>query len=448
MPTFITGHATHPDARMALALAAAQIEAQRETHRTARLAAGQPRLSASLSPTLGWIYLTDHFAPQADALLAELQQRWPGVHWVGNVGVGVMAGGVEYFDEPALVLMLCDLPPGSFQVFNGRQPLAAPTRPGRGFHSALVHADPATHDLEELIAELAGRTQSGYVFGGVTASRTRQVHIADGVFEGGLSGVAFAGELADELAEPAALGLRIVSRVTQGCQPLGPARRVTAAERNLVLTLDDQPALPLLLAELGVSLDQPQQAMAALRSTLVGLTQGDDAAMSRGGQFGADTRVRHLIGIDPARQGIAVAESLLLGQQLAFCRRDLVAARRDLVRICAEIRDELELEAPQPATLPDPHPLAQPAAKPLAPGRHASAARQATAEPSTPRIAGAIFVSCSGRGGPHFGAPSAEALIVQHALGDVPLVGFFAGGEIARHHLYGYTGVLTVFAAG
>jgi len=28
---------------------------------------------------------------------------------------------------------------------------------------------------------------------------------------------------------------------------------------------------------------------------------------------------------------------------------------------------------------------------------------------------------------------------------DIPLVGFFAAGEIARHHLYGYTGVLTVF---
>jgi small ligand-binding sensory domain FIST len=35
--------------------------------------------------------------------------------------------------------------------------------------------------------------------------------------------------------------------------------------------------------------------------------------------------------------------------------------------------------------------------------------------------------------------------IVRHALGDVPLVGFFAAGEIARHHIYGYTGVLTVF---
>jgi small ligand-binding sensory domain FIST len=27
------------------------------------------------------------------------------------------------------------------------------------------------------------------------------------------------------------------------------------------------------------------------------------------------------------------------------------------------------------------------------------------------------------------------------------MVGFFAAGEIARNHLYGYTGVLTVFMA-
>jgi small ligand-binding sensory domain FIST len=34
---------------------------------------------------------------------------------------------------------------------------------------------------------------------------------------------------------------------------------------------------------------------------------------------------------------------------------------------------------------------------------------------------------------------------LQAVLGDVPLVGFFAGGEIAGQRLYGYTGVLTVF---
>ena len=76
-----------------------------------------------------------------------------------------------------------------------------------------------------------------------------------------------------------------------------------------------------------------------------------------------------------------------------------------------------------------------------------AAGRRGGTRRASARIAGAIYVSCSGRGGPHFGAPSAELAIVRHALGDVPLVGFFAAGEIARHHLYGYTGVLTVFRA-
>lgn len=401
MQPAITAHATHPDARMALALAAAQADAQR--------AARQP----PFTPTLGLLYLSDRYADQAEGLLAEAQARWPGVHWVGSLGVGVMASGVEYFDEPALVLMLLDLPATQFSVFNGRQPLDEARA-----DTVLVHADPATPELEELVTELAERTTSGYLFGGLAASRGRNLHIADGVFEGGLSGVAFAA------------GGPLLSRVTQGCQPAGPTRRVTEADRNLVLALDGQPALPLLLGDLQLDLDRPQQAMAGLRATLVALSDADDAMLARGGQFGTDTRVRNLIGIDPARQGVAVADLVQPGQQLAFCRRDVAAARRDLVRICAEIRDELETEAPLPAAVPGATPPVEPAG-----------------EPPARRIAAAVYVSCSGRGGPHFGGPSAEALIVQRALGDVPLVGFFAGGEIARHHVYGYTGVLTIFTA-
>jgi len=41
----------------------------------------------------------------------------------------------------------------------------------------------------------------------------------------------------------------------------------------------------------------------------------------------------------------------------------------------------------------------------------------------------------------------AELQLLRHALGEVPLVGFFAAGEIGHRHLYGYTGVLTVFTA-
>ncbi|HSW03345.1 FIST signal transduction protein [Aquabacterium sp.] len=392
MNAFIAAHATHPDAGMALALVAAQVDGQRAAR------------TGGFTPTLGFVYLTDHFAAQAEALLQDLRRRWPGVTWVGSVGVGVIGSGAEYIDMPALSLMLTELPAWQFQVFNGRQPMDSALA-----HSALVHADPSTPDLAELIAELSQRTQSGYAFGGLSSGRGRAVQIAEGVFDGGLSGVAFGADVA------------MLSRVTQGCQPVGPARQVTATDRNVVLALDGQPALPLLLTDLGQTLDRPEPALRAMRDTLVGLTAGGTAVLSQGGQFGIDTRVRHLIGIDPGREALAIADTVQPGDQLAFCRRDKEAARRDLVRICSEIRDEVEADAPVPAL-------------------HGTAG-----EPPASRIAGAIYVSCNGRGGPHFGGASAEALIVQHALGDVPLVGFFAGGEIAHRHLYGYTGVLTVF---
>jgi small ligand-binding sensory domain FIST len=405
MSAFLVGHATHPDWRGALALAAAQVEARRAEHEA----------SARGPISLGFVYFTDHFAGDADALVAELRRRWPGVAWVGSVGVGVAAMGVEYFDEPALVLMLAALPTGRFEVFSGARKLQR-VQP----FSALVHADPATPDLPELIGEMSDRVSSGYLFGGLAASRSGAVHVADGAWRGGLSGVAFTRDVA------------LVSRVTQGSQPLGPVRRITAAERNLVLALDGEPALPCLLRDLGLAdLSTPRTALTKLRATLVALADADAVMLGRPGQFGPDTRVRHLVGLDPARNAVAVADTVEPGMSLVFCQRDMQAARRDLVRICAEIRDEVE-SAQEPA-------WADGAAHtPDAGG----------AEPAR-RIAGAIYVSCAGRGGPHFGGPSAELQIVQHALSgggaEVPLVGFFAGGEIARHHVYGYTGVLTVF---
>ncbi len=384
---------------MALTMAAAQIDAQ-----------------PPAAPTLGFVYFTDHYAAQADALLAALRQRWPGAAWVGSVGVGVLASGVEYFDEPALVLLLAALPRERFRVFSGARPLA-----GFNAFSALVHADPQTPELPELLRELSRRTASGYLFGGLAASRNGVRHIADGVWQGALSGVAFAQDVA------------LLSRVTQGCQPIGPVRRISACNDNAVLELDGEPALRCLLRDLGTTLDEPRKLLPRLRSTLAGLSGETEPLLGRGAMFGSDTRVRHLVGVDAGREIVAVADHLKVGMRLAFCGRDAQAARRDLVRICSEIRDELE-----PQSLDLGAPVAATLAAAAAPVPPAAAAM---------RIAGAIYVSCAGRGGPHFGAPSAEAQIVRHALGDVPLAGFFAGGEIARHHLYGYTGVLTVFTA-
>ena len=426
MQTFLHAHAMHPDWRIALALAAAQLEAQAETQR-------HELGDRALAPTLGWVYLTDHYAAHTESLLAELRLRWPGVAWVGATGVGIAASGVEYFDEGALVLMLAAIPSTSFRVFSGARPL-------RDFaaHTALVHADPTTADLPELIRDMGRRTTSGYLFGGLASARSACRHIADAVLSGGLSGVAFDRSVA------------LVSRVTQGCQPVGPTREVTSADRNVVIELDGQPALDCLLRDVKLEGREPREALPRLRQILVGLSDvqnaspeaqlaprsaefaGSTAHAAVRGAFGADVRVRHLIGIDSGRRGIAIGDVAEPGTRLAFCSRNTEAARRDLVRICAEVREEVEAEF-------------EPAYEPRSPAPGRSDRIEAQTLPRPSGIAGAVYVSCAGRGGPHFGAASAELALVRHALGDVPLVGFFAAGEIAHQNLYGYTGVLTVF---
>ena len=159
MTRFLHGHAAHPDWRVALTLAAAQIEGQRRE-------AGD-----AAEPTLGWVYCTDHCADDAEAILAALRQRWPGVDWVGATGVG-------HRGQRRRVLRRARAEPAAggaarasaFRVFSGVAPL-------RGFaaSTAQVHADPATPDLAELIEEMSARTATGYLFGGLASSRSRAV---------------------------------------------------------------------------------------------------------------------------------------------------------------------------------------------------------------------------------------------------------------------------------
>jgi len=429
MKLFPYGHATHPQWQMAAGLVLAQLRAHMALPGYAN------------APTLALLYITDHYAGQAQDILDHLSAELPEItDWSGTVGVGIASNNVEYFDEPALAVMLCELPHDQYRVFSGVAPLPSAASGRFKAHTALVHADASTPDVAELIDEMAQRTDSGYVFGGLASSRAQTVQFAlsghgnvngqgaaSGVFSGGLSGVAFARDLSGSMV--------LMSRITQGCRPVSANHEITASEVNVVTELDDQPALDVMLEDLKVSLDQPREALARVRNTLVGLssledTLSDGPAARRTGQFGAEVVVRHLIGLDPARKGIAIAAVPKVGMTLAFCERNAEAARADLIRICAEIREALE-----------PEELSFPVASAL------SAPEAESAPHPARRIAGAIYVSCSGRGGPHFGAPSAELQIVRRALGDVPLVGFFAAGEIARHHLYGYTGVLTVFSA-
>jgi len=420
MKLFPYGHATHPQWQMAAGLVLAQLRAHLALPEYAN------------APPLGLLYITDAYAHDAQDILDYLSAELPEVtDWAGTVGGGIAANNVEYFDEPAMCVMLCDVSSEHFRVFSGVAPLVHATGNNPFIaHTALVHADAQTPDVTELIAELASRTESGYVFGGLASSRSEVVQFASGgdgnmagqgkaggVFSGGLSGVAFDAEVA------------LISRVTQGCIPVAPVHTVTACENHLVTQLDGEPALDVLVRDLNIDLANPQPALAKVRATLVGLAHAKDASIKRTGDFDEAVLVRHIIGLDPARKAVAIAQAVDVGTQLTFCQRNAAAARADLMRIGAEIREALE---PEEMTAE------------LAGAMNSDIDNQPHL---ARRMAGAIYVSCAGRGGPHFGSPSAELNIVRRALGDVPLVGFFAGGEIAHQNLYGYTGVLTVFTA-
>jgi small ligand-binding sensory domain FIST len=448
-PLFPYGHATHPDAGMAVALVLAQLKAQ--------MAGGE---GYARQPGVGVLYLTEALAPQASGMVLALRSALPFVtRWVGSTGMGVLANGAEYVGEPALAVMLLDIAADECRVFSGRSPLSGAVRDGFSAATALVHADGRTPDVAGLLAELAEQMSSGYVFGGLAVGEGVVPSVAvdgpapaqarvcadaqaavpgvaaaahAGVWTGGLTGLAFGP------------GVRLLSRVTQGCCPVGARHTITEARGQVIYTLDHEPALDVLMDELGVGGERPHNAVERLRSTLVGLSPpaqpvnpGESALVRR--QLGDDQVVRHLIGVDPVRHGVAVAEAVVAGQTLVFCQRNAQTARADLVRMCTEIREALETD--------DAGAESGAGSQGDSDSRGGDPAASASAgQGAWPRrVLGALYISCAGRTGAHFGAPGAEMAIIRHALGDVPLVGMFAGGEIAHHRLYGYTGVLTVF---
>ena len=143
----------------------------------------------------------------------------------------------------AMVVMLGSFAPGTFNVFSGAQrPPTLGTRTDAGADAAftaLVHADPQTIDLPELLVDMGSKVASGYLFGGISNGRGKAVQIADRVLSGGLSGVVFSSDV------------RLVSRVSQGVHRLPAASRhqVTRATNNLIVELDGPQAGEVLAIE-------------------------------------------------------------------------------------------------------------------------------------------------------------------------------------------------------
>lgn len=339
--------------------------------------------------SLGFLYAREELAPEMAAILGRFRERTGVEHWVGTVGGGICATGTEYYEGAALAAMVGSFAPGSFRVFAGVGDDLSVFNAAHGEWAArhhprlaLVHADPRTPDVPRLVEALAERLEDGFLVGGIASGEGDVVHLADGVWRGGLSGVMFSEQVS------------LSTRLSQGCSPIGPRREISESERNVLVKLDGRPALDALREDIGEVLSRDLSRIGGY--IFAGLPiEGSDTG---------DYLVRNLVGIDTQEGLVAIGDWARAGAQVLFCRRDAQTARNDLGRMLEGL------------------------------------VRTLTGPPR-----GAVYVSCLGRGANLFGGDSAELRLVRDVLGEVPLVGFYANGEISHRRVYGYTAVLTLF---
>jgi small ligand-binding sensory domain FIST len=342
--------------------------------------------------TLGILYVSEPAAPVLPQLVRDLAAGTGIASWVGGVGLGICGGGEEIYDEPAAAVMIAPLPSDSFRLFAATDdPAADLPRQHAGWIEkaqpslALVHADPRCTDLIQATID-AGAASGAFLVGGLVSHRCETPLLAgegpDALGKAGISGLLLTPEVS------------VATALTQGCIPIGPVRRIDEARDNVVMAIDGRPALAVFLDDIGPDLARDPRGLGGI--IFAGLpVQGSDTG---------DYLVRNLVGIDPRQGWIVLGAEVAPGDPILFCRRDPDSARADLDRMLRQLAGRLQ----------------------------------------SPPKAG-IYVSCIARGAALFGEPGVETGMIRDRFGDIPLIGFFANGEISRDRLYGHTGVLTLF---
>ena len=344
---------------------------------------------AGAAGRLGILYTGEPFAPHLGEMAEVLRQRTRVPDWVSASGYGVIASGEEHYGESGAAALALDLPPDGYRLFAGDHDAGNVLRSqestwleAAAMPLVLAHVDPRYRNAMDAVENLAAGT-GGFLVGGLTAAAGEAPHRA-GSAAGYLSGVAIS---------PAAV--EVATALSQGCTPLGRARTVTRAKGNVLVELDGLPALDAFVTDIGAELASDLRRVGGLIF----------AAIPVAGSDTADYTVRNLVRIDPTSKVISIADVVPEGGQVLFCRRDRKSAVKDMRRMTQELKRRTG-------------------------GR---------------TIRGGLYVSCAARGPNQFAASERETDIIRDTLGEFPLVGFFANGELNRDRIYAYTSVLTLF---
>ncbi len=195
--------------------------------------------------------------------------------------------------------------------------------------------------------------------------------------------------------------VQVRSVVSQGCRPIGQPFVVTKAEGNVIHELGGVPALTR-LQQVYETLSQREQLMVQ-HGVHVGQVLSEYQDEFHRGDF----LVRNVIGADPRSGAIAIGEFARPGQTVQFHIRDEQTADEDLRELLREAKKD------------------------------------------SAQTRGALLFTCNGRGTRLFSSSDHDADCVREILGDIPLAGFFAQGEIGpvggKNFLHGFTASVALF---
>ncbi len=212
----------------------------------------------------------------------------------------------------------------------------------------------------------------------------------------------------DSLASNAVAGVHLSGSfqtsiaITQGCQPITEPMVITKAEKNLIFEIDNRPALEVFARQLKGPLAED------LRRALMVLFVGLPADPAENSVAPGKYVVRNIIGLDPSKGIVGVAEEVSEGEAIIFTFRDGQRAREDLNQMLQRQVDSLGGKKP----------------------------------------AFGMYFNCCARGSSLYGIPGIDSAYIRQAFGDFPLIGMFGGYELAplggSNRLFAYTGVLAL----
>jgi small ligand-binding sensory domain FIST len=351
------------------------------------------------------LFVTPEHVPGLSVLLGAVSQALGTPYVTGCTGSGILTGGWESEDGPALGVLAIrsDTLRATPFLFHdeGDMGMTAGVRLGQRLQGSrgsddllLVWPDPFHVRPDRLLHSLDAVLGDVPVLGGASSGdggNTVQF-CGDQYREGSVSGVRFGGEF------------RSVVGITQGCRPLGEPLRVTRAHENLILEVDGRPALEVLRERAPEGLlDQLEW---ALNFVFVGLLPDSDSGELRQGEY----LIRNIVEADPDTGVLAVAAHVEEGQHVVFAHRDARGAEEDL-------RKMLQRVSPENTGLD---------------------------------YRFGLYFNCLARGRSLYQREGIDAALLREALPDVPTLGFFCNAEIGPlngvNQLFTYTGVLLLVA--